>query len=170
MFYDVIMSCVCVPCFSSGLHVHVLRNSNSSLKIYSAHLKCHRSVFEFSSRGSWFSVEFYAKLLVVVDPCPKGNSLMVLDDFCATTGTDRDGYESCVGYRRFRIAASWLQRPDLHRWPWCSNSGGARKEIYRTHGRSLETCPDMQCFSKRRVCQDRSRSSRGCLENKDQVP
>ena len=61
-----------------------------------------------------------------------GDTLMVLGDFNATTGTNRDGYQSCVGphgsgsidesssmllhfakIRRLRIAGSWFQRPDL---------------------------------------------------------
>ena len=69
--------------------------------------------------------------------CPEGNILTVLGDFNATTGTDSDGYESCVGphgsgsrdesspmlldfgkIRRLRLAGSWFQRPDLHRWTW----------------------------------------------------
>ena len=99
---------------------------------------------------SEFSVKeaFYAQLQMVVDSCPKGDTLIVLGDFNATTGTDRDGYQSCVGphgsgsrdesssmlldfakSRRLRIAGSWFQRPDLHRWTWYSNTGGARKEI-----------------------------------------
>ena len=41
---------------------------------------------------SEFSVEkaFYLHLKMVVDSCPKGDTLIVLGDFNATTGTDRD--------------------------------------------------------------------------------
>ena len=48
---------------------------------------------------SEFSVkkEFYAQVQVVVDSGPNGDNLIVLDDFNATIGTDRDGYQSCVG-------------------------------------------------------------------------
>ena len=35
---------------------------------------------------------FYAQLLMMVDSCPKGHTLIVLGDFNATGGTDRDGY------------------------------------------------------------------------------
>ena len=85
---------------------------------------------------------------MVVASCPKGDTLIVLGVFNATTGSDRDGYQSCVGphgsgsrersssmlldfgkSRRLRIAGSWFQRPDLHRWTWYANTGGARKEI-----------------------------------------
>ena len=85
---------------------------------------------------------------MVVDSCPKGDTLIVLGDFNATTGTDRDDYQSCFGphgsgsrdesspmridfakSRRLKIAGSWFQRPDVHRWTWYSNSGDARKEI-----------------------------------------
>ena len=33
----------------------------------------------------------------VVDECPRRDTLLVLGDFNASTGTDRDGYETCVG-------------------------------------------------------------------------
>ena len=39
---------------------------------------------------------FYATLESVVDQCPRGDTLLVLGDFNASTGTDRDGYETCV--------------------------------------------------------------------------
>ena len=76
---------------------------------------------------------FYAKLQVVVESSPKGDTLIVLSAFIATTGTDGDRYESGVRAhgsgtsdgsssmlldfaksRELRIAGSWLQRPDLH--------------------------------------------------------
>ena len=81
---------------------------------------------------SEFSVKeaFYAQLQKVVDTCPKGDTLIVLGDFNANTGTDRDGYESFVGHqgsgsedesfsilldfaksRKLRIAGSRFQRP-----------------------------------------------------------
>ena len=40
---------------------------------------------------------FYAMLKSVVDQCPRQNTLLVLGDFNASTGTDRDGYETRVG-------------------------------------------------------------------------
>ncbi|KAG0723374.1 Craniofacial development protein 2 [Chionoecetes opilio] len=40
---------------------------------------------------------FYAKLDSVLKQCPPRDTLIVLGDFNATTGTVRDGYESCVG-------------------------------------------------------------------------
>ena len=48
---------------------------------------------------SEFSVKeaFYAKLQMVVNSCLKGNTLIVLGDFNATTDTDGDDYESFVG-------------------------------------------------------------------------
>ena len=39
----------------------------------------------------------HATLKSVVDQCPKEDTLLVLGDFNASTGTDRDGYETCVG-------------------------------------------------------------------------
>ena len=38
---------------------------------------------------------FYATLESVVDQCPRRDTLLVLGDFNAWTGTDRDGYETC---------------------------------------------------------------------------
>ena len=39
---------------------------------------------------------FYAMLESVVDQYPRRDTLLVLGDFNAS-GTDRDGYETCVG-------------------------------------------------------------------------
>ena len=40
---------------------------------------------------------FCATLKSVVDQYPRQDTLLVLGDFIALTGTDRDGYETCVG-------------------------------------------------------------------------
>ena len=40
---------------------------------------------------------FYSTLESVVDQYPRRDTLLVLGDFNASTGTDRDGYETCVG-------------------------------------------------------------------------
>ena len=40
---------------------------------------------------------FHATLESVVHQCPRRDTLLVLGDFNALTGTDRDGYETCVG-------------------------------------------------------------------------
>ena len=91
---------------------------------------------------------FYATLESVVDQCPKRNTLLVLGDFNASTGTDREGYETCVGphgsgivnlnnikfldFARshgLRLAGSWFQHPQAHRWTWYSNAGGVANEI-----------------------------------------
>ena len=46
--------------------------------------------------------------------------------------------------QRMRIAGSWHQRPDLHRWTWYSNAGNAAKEIdhilISTRWRILQNC------------------------------
>ena len=39
---------------------------------------------------------FYATLESEVDQCPRRDTLLVLGDFNALPGTDRDGYETCV--------------------------------------------------------------------------
>ena len=41
--------------------------------------------------------EFYATLESVVDQCPGRDTLLVLGDLNASIGTDKDGYETCVG-------------------------------------------------------------------------
>ena len=91
---------------------------------------------------------FYAALESVVDQCPRLDTLLVLGDFIASTGSDRDGYETCVGphgsgtvnlnstkfldfarSRGLRVACSWFQRPQAPRWTWYSNAGGLAKAI-----------------------------------------
>ena len=91
---------------------------------------------------------FYATLESVVDQCPRRDTLLVLGDFNASTATDRDGYETCVGphgsgtvnmnstkflditrSHGLRMAGSWFQCPQAHRWTWYSNAGGVAKEI-----------------------------------------
>jgi sorting nexin-29 len=91
---------------------------------------------------------FYARLDSVVYECPRRDTLLVLGDFNACVGADRAGYESCLGPHgagarncngsllldfakswRLRVAGSWFQRPDLHRWSWISNAGNAEKEL-----------------------------------------
>ena len=76
------------------------------------------------------------------------DTLLVLGDFNASIGTERDGYETCVGphgsgnvnpnstkfldFARshgLRVAGSWFQSPQAHRWTWYSNAGGVAKEI-----------------------------------------
>ena len=84
----------------------------------------------------------------MVDQCPRRDTLLVLGDFNASTGTDRDVYETCVGphgsgtvkqtstkfldfARRHElgVAGSWFQRPQAHHWTWYCNAGGVAKEI-----------------------------------------
>ena len=51
------------------------------------------------TEGSDLTVKdaFYATLESVVAQCLRRDTLLVLRDFNASTGTDRDGYETCVG-------------------------------------------------------------------------
>ena len=90
---------------------------------------------------------FYATLESVVDQCPRRDALPVLGDFNVSTGTDRNGYETCVGphgsgtvnqnstkYLEFvrshglKVAGSWFQCPQAHQWTGHSNAGGVAKE------------------------------------------
>ena len=85
---------------------------------------------------------FYAALDSLVDQCPRRDTLLVLGDFNASNGTDRDGYETCVGphgsgtvnqkstkfldFARshgLRVAGSWFRHPQTHRWTWYSKAG-----------------------------------------------
>ncbi|XP_076053686.1 uncharacterized protein LOC143032686 [Oratosquilla oratoria] len=71
----------------------------------------------------------------IVDQYPPDDTLIVLGDFNAVPSTDKDGYEVCIGFyisgtrminsslllnfaksRRLRIAGSWFQRREPHRW------------------------------------------------------
>ena len=92
---------------------------------------------------------FYATPEFVVDQCPRRDSLPVLGDFNASTGIYSDGNETCVGphgsgtvnqnstkfldfarSHRLRVAGSWFQWPQAHRWTWYSNAAGVAKEIH----------------------------------------
>ena len=106
---------------------------------------------------------FYAKLNSTVEQCPRSDTLLVLGDFNAVTGNCRDGYEPCLGpfgsgirnvnssmfldfakSRKLRIAGSWFQRRDLHRWTWYSNANNAKKELdhvlISTRFKCLQNC------------------------------
>ena len=91
---------------------------------------------------------FYATLESVVDQCPRRGTVLLLGDFIASIGTERDGYETCIGshgsgtvkqnstkFLEFarshglRLAGSWFQRQQAHRWTWHSNADGVAKEI-----------------------------------------
>ena len=43
---------------------------------------------------------FYGMLKSVVDQCPRRDTVLVLGDFNSSIGTDRDGYDTCVGPHR----------------------------------------------------------------------
>ena len=76
---------------------------------------------------------FYATLESVVDQCPRRDTLLVWGDFNASTGTDRDRYETSVGLMGLElnqnctkflhfarnhglwVAGSWFQCPHAHR-------------------------------------------------------
>ena len=87
----------------------------------------------------------------------------VLGYFNVVAGTERAGYEICVGLhgsgtsndnsslllnfarsRMLRIAGSWYQRPALYRWTWYINAGRLAKEIdhilFCTRWRILQNC------------------------------
>ena len=85
---------------------------------------------------------FYAQLEFVLDGCYRGDTLLVMGDVNASTGTDRVGYETFISPqgsgirgengtrlldlakgRGLRVAGTWYQRPERHRWTWYSNTG-----------------------------------------------
>jgi len=88
-----------------------------------------------------------------------------LGDFNASTGTESDGYETCVDphgcgtvnqtstkfldFARghgLRVAGSWFQHPQAHRWICYSNAGGVANEIDHVlvdrHWRMVQNCRD----------------------------
>ena len=109
------------------------------------HSGCFIGIFLCTDWMSEFSVTeaFYAQLYMELESCPEWDILIVLGDFNATTGTDRDDYvlvlaaldrETEARYsltsksRRLRMVGSWLLKPDLHHWTWYSSSGGSIKK------------------------------------------
>ena len=118
-----------------------IRHSLSVISLVSAYSTTHASDLMVKDA-------FYATLESVVDQCPRRDTLLVLEDFNASTGSDRDGCETCVGphgsgtvnqnsikfldFARshgLRVAGSCFQHPQAHRWTWYSNAGGVAKEI-----------------------------------------
>ena len=107
---------------------------------------------------------FYRQLESVVEGRPAGDTPLVLGDFNAQVGSSRTGFEDVVGphgrgdrssdngsrlldFARghsLRIAGTWYQRPDQHRWTWYSNNGRDRSEIDHvlvgTRWRLLKSC------------------------------
>ena len=106
---------------------------------------------------------FHAMLESVVDQCPRRYTLLVFGDFNALTGTDRDETcETCVDphgsgtmnqnstkfldFARshgLRVAGSWFQHPQVHRWTWYSNAGGVAEidhVLVDGHWRMMQNC------------------------------
>ena len=110
---------------------------------------------------------FYLQLSSVVEGCKAGEIPLLLGDFNARVGSERAGYEDVVGphtgslcggartengsrlldFARghsLRIAGTWFQRPDEHRWTWYSNTGTFAAEIdhvlVRSRWRLLRNC------------------------------
>ena len=87
---------------------------------------------------------FYATFESVVDQYPRRDTFLVLGDFNALTGTDRDGYKTCVGphgsgtvnqnstnfldFARShgQVGCFMVSAPRAHRWTWYSNTGGGK--------------------------------------------
>ena len=84
----------------------------------------------------------------LVHQCPRQDTLLVLGDLNASTGTVRDGYETSVGHHGsgtvnqnstkfldfagncgLSVAGSWFQHPQAHRWTWYCNAGDMEMEI-----------------------------------------
>ena len=99
-------------------------------------------------RDATVSDSFYDRLDSVVERCPARDTLLVLGDFNATVGTDREGYRKCLGphgagtrspngtrlldfakSRGLRIMGSWFERSLPRRQSWYSNTGRLAKEI-----------------------------------------
>ena len=91
---------------------------------------------------------FDATLESVVDWCPRRDTLLILWNFNALTGTERDGYAICVGphgsvtvnknstnfldfaiSHGLTVSGSWFQCPQAHRWTCNSNAGGVARRL-----------------------------------------
>ena len=106
---------------------------------------------------------FYRQLRSVAESCPARDTLLVMGDFNAEVGSSRAGYEHVVGphgkgvrndngsrllefarSKSLRVAGTWYQRSDYHRWTWYSNTGTCVKEIDHvlvgTRWRLLRNC------------------------------
>jgi len=92
--------------------------------------------------------DFYHQLESLTTTFPPHDKVIVLGDFNAVSGTDRQGYEDVVGNygagtvndnstrflsyccaHRLSIMGSWFCRRDMHRFTWYCNDGRTRKEI-----------------------------------------
>ena len=101
---------------------------------------------------------FYQQLESLVAAIPPHDLQIILGDFNAVSGTDRQGYEQVVGNygsgvvndnstrllslcsaHRLSIVGSWFARKNIHRHSWICNDGRTRKEIDHilTNNRSL---------------------------------
>ena len=106
---------------------------------------------------------FYQQLASAVEGCKAGETPLLLGDFNARVGSERTGYETVIGphskgertengsrlleFARghsLRIAGTWFERPDHHRWTWYSNTGTFAAEIdhilVKSRWRLLRNC------------------------------
>ena len=91
---------------------------------------------------------FYQQLASAVEGCKASETPVLLGDFNARVGSERSGYENVIGphskgdrtengsrlldfakSHSLRIAGTWFQRSDHHRWTWYSNTGTFAAEI-----------------------------------------
>ena len=122
------------------------------------------SVYAPTSKGSDDNKNlFYQQLSAAVEQCTARETPLVMGDFNAVVGSRRDGYENVMGphghgsrsengsrllqfasCHSLRVAGTWYQRPDYHRWTWYSNTGTWQSEIDHilvgTRWRLLRNC------------------------------
>ena len=91
---------------------------------------------------------FYQQLAFAVERCKASETPLLLGDFNARVGSERIGYENVIGphskgertengarlldfarSHALRVAGTWFERSDNHRWTWYSNTGKFAAEI-----------------------------------------
>ena len=107
--------------------------------------------------------DFYHSLDQVAQRLGTAEVVLCLGDFNAVTGTSRDGYASVIGPHGsgtpndnterllnfcvgagFRVAGSWFERRNIHRYTWYSNDGMTAKKIdhilVNTRWKAVQNC------------------------------
>ena len=121
-----------------------LRHSLGTLAVFSVYAPTSKGDEDNKNR-------FYQQLSAAVEQCTARETPLVMGDFNAVVGSRRDGYESVMGphghgsrtengsrllqfasSHSLRVAGTWFQRSDYHRWTWYSNTapGGRRSTTF----------------------------------------
>ena len=130
-----------ISCLSDRVMSLRLRHSLGTLAVFSVYAPTSKGDEDNKNR-------FYQQLSAAVEQCTARETPLVMGDFNAVVGSRRDGYESVMGphghgsrtengsrllqfasSHSLKVAGTWFQRSDYHRWTWYSNTGSWRSEI-----------------------------------------